>query len=161
MPVVVEMAGRPNVYTLLPTNVRLVVRSGYDCVDAKPNAVLNALTKSVYALLAAALPGASTLPPTVVPVGLKPEIVPDASLTPTLPVTKEVPVFELLPPRSPKELAVFRFWMGFPKAGAAAATAIASQINLCRGFPPFALWVSAAKNCKDSTRSRVPSSDRS
>src|SRR6202521_1827426 len=154
MPVVVEMSVSVNVYTLLPMNVWFTVRSGYDCVDPKSVAALNALTKSVYALLEAVLPGAMTLPPTVVPVGLKPVIVPEPS-TPTLPVTTEVPVFEIVPPRSPKELAVFRFTMGVPKAGTTAATAITNnltnQINLCRIFTSFALRVSAVKNSLRAT----------
>jgi len=159
MPVVVEMFVSVNVYTLLPMNVRFIVRSGYDCVDGKSKAALNAFTKSVYALLDAVLPGAKTLPPTVVPVGLKPVIVPDASLTPTLPMTTEVPVFEIVPPRSPKELAEARFTIGVPEAGTrAAATAITSQIRLCRRFPPFVRRVSAATNCTDTTCSRISSS---
>jgi hypothetical protein len=69
MPVVVEMLGVVNVYTLFPMNARFPVRSGYDCVDAKSWAALNAFKKSVYALLEDVLPGAITLPPTVIPDG--------------------------------------------------------------------------------------------
>ena len=47
MPVVVEISGKANVYTLLPINVRLTVRSAYDCVDVKSFALLNAFTKSM------------------------------------------------------------------------------------------------------------------
>src|ERR1700687_1154278 len=138
MPVVVEMLVVVNVYTLLPMNVRFPARSVYDCVDGKSRAALNAFTKWVYAFVEAGSPGAIPLPPTVVPVGLKPVIVPEPSLTPTLPVTTEVPVFEIVPPRSPKELAVPRFTTGVPKAGTTAAIAITNnltnQINLCRIF---------------------------
>jgi hypothetical protein len=118
-----------------------------------------AVTANTQPLMAPAstLPGARTLPPTVVPVGLKPVIVPP-TLTPTLPVTTDVPVFEIVPPRSPKELAVLRFTIGVAKAGAPAANATTNRSDLLRKFTPFAIGVSAAKNCKDSMRSRISSS---
>jgi hypothetical protein len=66
----------------------------------------------------------------VVPVGLKPVIVPDASFTPTFPVTTDVPVLEIVPPSSPKELAVPRSTeMGAAKAVPATVTAIAHQTS--------------------------------
>jgi len=44
-------------------------------------------------------------------------------------------VFEIVPPRSPKELALPRFTeIVSPKAGTTAVTAITHQINLCRIF---------------------------
>jgi hypothetical protein len=102
-------------------------------------------------LLEDVAPGAITLPPTVVPAEeLKPVIVPDAFMTPTFPVMTEVPVFEIVPPRSVKELAVLKSTkIGAPKAGTTAATVIATQINPFRIFSPFAPKVSVPK-------SRVP-----
>jgi hypothetical protein len=103
-------------------------------VDDKSRAALNAFTKSVYAMLEDVVPGAITLPPTVVPGG-KPVIVPETEPTPTLPMTTDVPVFEIVPPRSGKEVAVPRLTeIGPPKAGTTAATAITNQINFLSTF---------------------------
>jgi hypothetical protein len=54
-------------------------------------------------------------------------------VAPTLPVTTDVPVFEIVPPMSPKEMAVFRL-SELPKAGTTAAKAIADQISFRRIF---------------------------
>src|SRR5580658_2705907 len=60
---------------------------------------------------------------------------------PTLPLTTEVPVFEIVPPRSPKERAdSLRPTESVPaKAGVTTARAITSQISLCRILPPVFL----------------------
>src|SRR6266478_9480750 len=100
------------------------------------------------------LPGAKTTPPTVVPVGLKPVMVPDASLTPTLPITTEVPVFEMVPPRRPHELAVPRFTIGVPKTGTPAATPVTNQINLCRKGLRSAYGTTKPCNKKNCTNVR-------
>jgi hypothetical protein len=51
----------------------------------------------------------------------------------------EVPVFEILPPRSPKELAEAGISKaGPPLAGTTAAAAITRQASPFRIFPPFA-----------------------
>jgi hypothetical protein len=126
MPVVVEM-GPVARYTLLPRNVVLMLRpsvSGF--VDERPYAVLNApplLKMASYAVVTAEsspdVQGAALVGvqknPVAVPVGEKPVIV---LVAPTLPTTTEVPVFETLPPRSPKELAAAGISkIGAPKAG--------------------------------------------
>jgi hypothetical protein len=128
------------VYTLLPRNVRLIERSEYVCVDVKSRAALNAFTKSMYALVEDVVPGATTLPPTVVPAEeLKPVIVPDPLITPILPVMTEVPVFEIVPPSIVKSIALLRSTrIGAPKAGTTAARVTTTQFNLALIFPPFA-----------------------
>ena len=82
---------------------------------------MNASTKSLYAAVAVGLPGANTVP-VAVPGG-KPVIV---VVAPTLPLTTEVPVLEIVPPISPKEEALPRL-IGAAKAGTATATAISVQ----------------------------------
>jgi hypothetical protein len=59
-------------------------------------------------------------------------------VAPTLPVTTEVPVFETLPPNSPKELAGdgIENKIGLPKAGTTAAVAVTNQRNPERIFSP-------------------------
>lgn len=99
------------------------------CVDERPDATLNApplLKMASYAVVTAEsspdVQGAALVgvqkKPVAVPVGEKPVIV---LVAPTFPLTSEVPVFETLPPRSPKELAVAGISkIGLPKAGMAA-----------------------------------------
>jgi hypothetical protein len=116
VPVIVEMSP-DDAYTVFPKKVWLVAVVN-DPVDVKPSAMLNAppgLKMSPYAAVTAvscpAVQGAA-----LVGVQMKPVAVPfDAPkpvivlVAPTLPVIAEVPVFETLPPRSPKVLAVPRF----------------------------------------------------
>jgi hypothetical protein len=142
VPVAVEMSPE-DAYTVFPKKVWLVAVVT-DPVAVKDSAALSALRKSAYAI-PTVVPGAfepKKMVPVAVPGG-KPVIV---SLAPTSPMTfdangavTDVPVFEIVPPRSPNEMAVPRFTeIGPPKAGTTTATAIANQINLCRIFPPFA-----------------------
>jgi hypothetical protein len=130
-------------------------------VDVKPSAALYAplVKMALYAVVTAVsfplvqgapLVGVQTKPVAVPFDAPKPEMV---FMAPTLPVTAEVPVFETVPPRNPKELAVARL-SELPKAGTTAATAITNQVNLCRIFPPVALRASVAQNCKNSQEDR-------
>src|SRR5580698_3490317 len=100
-----------NPYTPAPRNIWLVDRPATDVVAVSLNAVVNALSKSEYA--AATTEPPEKTEPVSVPVGSKPVTVPRA---PTSPVTADVPVFEIVPPSSPKELAVPKL-MVLPKAG--------------------------------------------
>jgi hypothetical protein len=100
-------------YTVFPEKVWLVAVVN-DPVCVKPSAVLNAppgLKMALYAVVTAVsfplvqgapLVGVQTKPVAVPAEVLKPVIV---DVAPTLPVTTEVPVFDIEPPMSPKELA--------------------------------------------------------
>jgi hypothetical protein len=110
VPVVVEIVPE-DAYTVFPKKVWLVAVVN-NPVEARPSPVLNAPLTPKMALYAvvtaesfpnvqgAALVGVQTKP-LAVPGG-KPVAV---LVAPTLPTTTEVPVFEILPPRSPNELA--------------------------------------------------------
>jgi hypothetical protein len=119
-------------------------------VDGKSSAALNALSKSLYAVPTTVLGpfGDVNTVPVAVPGG-KPVIV---TVAPTSPTTldangavTDVPVFEIVPPRSPKELAVPRLIIVLPKTGMTAAAAIVNQINLFRNSCLLGLRASGAK----------------
>src|ERR1035441_7604829 len=126
-------------YTVLPKNVMGPVRPLFVCVggvDMSLKARPYAVTKSVYAC-PTVVPGACgavyTVRPTAVPGG-KPVIV---IVAPTLPVTTEVPVFEIVPPSSPKEKALARFGASTPpKTGIASTKTCSVQTNQIRTFSP-------------------------
>jgi hypothetical protein len=94
-------------YTEPPRKVWLVAVVK-DPVDVKPSAVVNAPVgpkTAVYAFVTAvsfpAVQGAPLVGVQIKPVAVPPLIV-IVFIAPTLPVTTEVPVFDIVPPRSPK-----------------------------------------------------------